>query len=176
MAFTKEQKQELVSKYEQWLKESSAFFMLEFDKMNMAEINSLRAKAREEDSQVHVIKNTLLNIALKNAGMQLDEPLIKTTMVGFTKENAPGLAKIFNDAAKTDLFEFKMGYLDGELIPVENIKALAELPPLPVVRAQFLGLLTTPASKLVRTLLEPARQMAAVMKSYSEKEPAPAEG
>ena len=174
MAFTKEQKQDLVGKYEQWLKESSAFFLLEFDKMNMSEINSLRAKAREEDSQVHVIKNTLLSIALKNAGMQLDEPLIKTSLVGFTNDNAPGLAKMFNDATKTELFDFKLGYLDGQLIPVENIKALAELPPLPVVRAQFLGLLTTPASKLVRTLIEPARQMAAVVKAYSENEPATA--
>ncbi len=174
MAFTKEQKQDLVGKYEQWLKESSAFFLLEFDKMNMSEINSLRAKAREEDCQVHVIKNTLLSIALKNAGMQLDEPLIKTSLVGFTNDNAPGLAKMFNDATKTELFDFKLGYLDGQLIPVENIKALAELPPLPVVRAQFLGLLTTPASKLVRTLIEPARQMAAVVKAYSENEPATA--
>lgn len=176
MAFTKEQKTDLVNKYETWLKDSSAFFLVEFDKMNMAEINKLRAKARDEDSQVHVAKNTLLSIALNNAGMLLDEQLVKTTLVGFTKDNAPGLAKVLNDAAKTELFEFKMGYLDGSMISVDNIKALADLPPLPVVRAQFLGLLNTPATKFVRTLVEPARQMAAVVKAFSEKEPAPAEG
>jgi large subunit ribosomal protein L10 len=55
---------------------------------------------------------------------------------------------------------------------VAQVKSLASLPPLPVVRAQLLGVLQAPASKLVRTLAEPARQVAAVVKAYSEKNPA----
>ena len=51
---------------------------------------------------------------------------------------------------------------------------LPELPPLPVVRAQLLGVLQAPASKLVRTIAEPARSLAAVFRAYSEKEEAPA--
>ena len=53
--------------------------------------------------------------------------------------------------------------------------ALADLPPMPVMRARLLGMLSAPASKLVRTLAEPARQMAAVLKAHSEK-PAPVAG
>jgi large subunit ribosomal protein L10 len=49
------------------------------------------------------------------------------------------------------------------------VKSLSELPPLPVVRAQLLGTLQAPASKLVRTIAEPARSLAAVFKAYSEK-------
>jgi large subunit ribosomal protein L10 len=52
------------------------------------------------------------------------------------------------------------------------VKALAELPPLPVVRAQLLGTILAPASKLVRTLAEPARQVAAVLKAYADKDAA----
>ncbi len=50
-----------------------------------------------------------------------------------------------------------------------QIKALADLPPLPVMRAKLLGLLQTPASQLVRTLAEPARGLASVVRAYSEK-------
>ena len=51
----------------------------------------------------------------------------------------------------------------------DEIKMLADLPPLPVMRARILGILNAPASKLVRTLAEPARQIAAVVKAYSEQ-------
>ena len=56
-----------------------------------------------------------------------------------------------------------------------QVKALADLPPLPVVRAQLLGVLNAPASKLVRTLAEPGRQIAAVIKAFADKDSAPAE-
>jgi len=48
------------------------------------------------------------------------------------------------------------------------------MPPLPVMRAQLLGVLQAPASKFVRTLAEPARGLAAVVKAFTEKAPAAA--
>jgi large subunit ribosomal protein L10 len=49
------------------------------------------------------------------------------------------------------------------------VKILSELPPLPVMRAQLLGVLQAPAGKLVRTIAEPARGLAGVIKAFSEK-------
>ena len=68
----------------------------------------------------------------------------------------------------------KGGYLDGQAISARQVKSLAELPPLPVMRAQLLGVISAPATKFVRTLAEPARSVAGVLKAYSEKEAAPA--
>jgi len=51
---------------------------------------------------------------------------------------------------------------------------LSEMPPLPVVRAQLLGVLQAPAGKLARTIAEPARGLAAVIKAFAEKAPAAA--
>jgi large subunit ribosomal protein L10 len=56
-----------------------------------------------------------------------------------------------------------------------QIKALADMPPLPVVRAQLLGVLNAPAGKLVRTINEPGRGLAAVIKAFQDKNAAPAE-
>jgi large subunit ribosomal protein L10 len=79
------------------------------------------------------------------------------------------VAKTMTDFARTvDVLKVKGGYLDNRPITAAGVKSLADLPPLPVVRAQLLGTLLAPASKLVRTLAEPGRQVAAVIKAYSE--------
>ncbi|HOF28577.1 MAG TPA: hypothetical protein PLY06_04380, partial [Anaerolineaceae bacterium] len=65
-------------------------------------------------------------------------------------------------------------YLDKASLTVRQVKALSDLPTLPVMRAMLLGTILAPASKLVRTLAEPARGLAAVIKANSEKQPAAA--
>ena len=170
MAFTKDEKTKMIEQYEDWLVRSRAVFMLEFNKMNMKEVDGFRAKAREAGAEMHVVKNTLFSLALDRIGAGAKESLEKTTLVGFAFDDVPGLAKIVNDAARSDIFMVKGGLLDRRAITANDIKALADMPPLPVVRAQLLGVLSAPASKLVRTLVEPARGLAAVVKAYSEKE------
>ena len=68
MAFTKEEKKELVATYEKWLKESKATYVLSYHKMAMKDIDTLRSEARELGAEFHVVKNTLMNLALKNCG------------------------------------------------------------------------------------------------------------
>lgn len=176
MAFTKDEKAKMLEQYEDWLGRSRAVFLLEFNKMNMSEIDSLRAKAREAGGEMHVVKNTLFGLALDHFGADVKDALENTTLVGFAFNDAPSLAKVVNEAARSDVFKVKGGLLGKRAITVNDVKALADMPPLPVVRAQLLGVLSAPASKLVRTLAEPARGLAAVVKAYSEKgqEAAPA--
>ncbi|KPL81687.1 hypothetical protein ADN01_09955 [Levilinea saccharolytica] len=164
----------MVSQYTEWFNQSQAVFMLSFSKMSMKEIDALRAKAREAGGEAHVVKNRLVEMALRERGVSFDKPLEGTTLMGFAFQDVPALAKVFSDAAKADAFEVKGGILGARVISAADVKALADMPPLPVVRAQLLGTLLAPASKLVRTLAEPARQVAAVVKAYSEKEAAPA--
>lgn len=170
MAFTKDEKTKMIEQYEDWLVRSQAVFMLEFTKMNMKEIDGMRAKARETGAEMHVVKNTIFSLALDRVGAETKDTLEKTTLVGFAFNDAPSLAKIVNEAARTDIFMVKGGLLGKRAITADEVKALADMPPLPVVRAQLLGVLLAPASKLVRTLAEPARGLAAVVKAYSERE------
>ena len=58
--------------------------------------------------------------------------------------------------------------MGGKSLSPAQVKSLSEMPPLPVMRATLLGVLQAPASKLVRTLAEPARGLAAVIKAHSE--------
>lgn len=170
MAFTKKHKGKMMAQYEQWLQGSEAVFFLEYQKMSMKEIDDLRKKVRETGSEIHVVKNTLLSKAFQNTGIDAKFDMEGTTMAGFAFSDPPALAKVFKEITKkSDVFAVKSGYLGSRKISQKDVESLAELPGLPVLRATLLGLINSPASKLVRTIAEPARGLAAVVKAYSEQ-------
>ena len=175
MAITKEKKREITAQYGEWLEQSKAIILTEYIGMNMKNIDELRAKVREAGGEFHVVKNTLLKRVLTEAGMSFDEGHFEnTTAVGFAFEDAPALAKTMMEFAKqSGLLQIKSGYLGERLISVDEVNSLASVPPLPVMRAILLSTLLAPASQLVRTLSEPGRQVAAVLKAYAEADAAP---
>ena len=177
MAFSKERKKEIVATYQDWLGNSQAVFLAEYTGLSVKDMDALRDKVREVGGEFHVIKNTLGKIAFEESGYQVPEDLfLGSTAAGFAFEDAPAMAKALDDFSKSVGFlQFKGGYLEKNMLSMEEIKSLASLPPLPVVQAQLLSTLMAPASQLVRTLVEPSRQMAAVLQAYADKEAAHAE-
>lgn len=172
LAISEKRKQELVSEYGEWLKRSQAVILTEYMGLTMTDLDNLRAKVREVGGEFHVVKNTLGKIAFQQAGMPLTEGFFEgSTAVGFAFEDAAALAKVMIDFAKTiDLLKLKGGFLKTRSMTSEQVKTLAKLPSLPVIRAQLLGALQAPASQLARTLAEPGRGIAATLKAYAEKE------
>jgi large subunit ribosomal protein L10 len=176
LAITKERKQQLVQQYADWMDRSQAMIMAQYTGLSMKDIDALRSRVREMGGEFHIVKNTLGSVAFKSAGLDLPAGLLEgSTAVIFAFRDAPETVKAVTDFARTSEFvKIKGGYLEKRPINADEVKALADLPPLPVVRAQLLGMLSAPASKLVRTLAEPARSLASVMQAYSEKDAAPA--
>lgn len=174
MAISKKRKEEVVAEYTGWIEKSSAMVVSEYKGLTMKDIDELRRKLRDAGGEFHILKNTLSKIAFEGAGLTFPEDLFEgSTAVGFAFQDAPGLVKTMVEHARTTEFlKVKGGFLGQTAISSEEIRSLAELPPLPVVRAQLLGTLLAPAGKLVRTLAEPARMVAAIMMAYSEKEAA----
>jgi large subunit ribosomal protein L10 len=171
LAFSKQHKGVIQEQYKTWLKKSQALIMVEYSGLDMKGINAIRAKARDAGGEFHVVKNTLLSNVFKAQNITVDEKLLSgSTAVGFAFNDAPAMAKAMTDFVKgNEVFKVKGGYLGNQTMNASQIKALADLPPLPVMRAKLLGLLQTPASQLVRTLAEPARGLASVVRAYSEK-------
>lgn len=176
MAISKKHKDELVTQYVKWVNQSQAMIVTEYRGMSMKQVDDLRAKVRDAGGEFHIVKNTLGEVALKQAGLSLPPKLLEgSSAIVFAFRNAPEMAKVVNDYTRTSEFiKVKGGYLEKRSISAEEVKSLATLPPLPVLRAQLLGTLMAPASKLLRTLAEPARQLAAVIKAYAEKDAAEA--
>jgi len=175
LATTKEQKNEIIAQYDEWLEKSEAMVLTEYIGMTVKDMDNLRASIREAGGEFHIVKNTLIKRLFTEKEMELkDEHYINTTAIGFAFEDPPALAKALADFAKeSDFLKIKAGYLENKLMTSSEVIALANVPPLPVVRAQLLSTLLAPASKLVRTLAEPGRQVAAVLKAFADAEPAP---
>ena len=176
MAITKKHKNELIQQYGDWTKESNLQVVLSYSGLSMKDVDLLRSKLREVGGEFHVVKNTLVKLAFQQAGMPLPEKMFEdSSAVAFSFEDMQVFAKTLSEFIRTSEFlKVKGGYLDKRPISAENVKALADMPPLPVMRAQLLGVLLAPASKLVRTLAEPARGLAAVLKAHAEPEEAAA--
>jgi large subunit ribosomal protein L10 len=176
LAITKERKNELIAQYSEWVSRSKALVLTQYLGLTMKDIDTLRAKVRENGGEFHIIKNTLAKLAFEQAGLPVPEGQFEgSTAIVFAFTDAPAMVKIVTEFAKTSEFlKIKGGYLEKQSLSPEGVKAVAELPPLPVVRAQLLGTLLAPAGKLVRTLAEPGRMIAAVIQAYAEPEAAPA--
>ena len=170
MAKSRQQKEDLVDQYKEWIDQSPTFILTEYIGLTVNDIDQLRQKIREAGGEYHIIKNTLGKVAFDSAGLTYpEEYLLGSTAIAFAGEDAPAVAKALSDFSKDkDAIKIKGGYLDKEQVSAAQIDALSSLPPLPVMRAQLLSTILAPANKLVRTLNEPARQIAAVLRSYSE--------
>jgi large subunit ribosomal protein L10 len=170
LALSKERKEELVAQYEAWMKESNALILAEYTGLRMPQMDDLRSKARDAGAEFHVVKNRLGKRVFEAAGLDVpDELFTGSTAFGIAYQDAPGIAKVIKDFGKDNpALKIKAGFMDGKVLTAEQVNALAELPPLPVARGQLLGVISAPASKLLRTLAEPGRSLAQVMKAHAD--------
>jgi large subunit ribosomal protein L10 len=176
LALSKQQKKEIVEQYKNWLNNSESVILMEYTGVSMKEIDEIRTQVRESGGEFHVIKNTLAKLAFEANGYKVPEGMfVDSTAASFALTDPAATAKALQDASKgLEAIKIKGGFMGAEVLDIAQVKALADLPPLPVVRGQLLGVLQAPAGKLVRTLAEPARSLAAVLQSFSEKSQAAA--
>jgi large subunit ribosomal protein L10 len=171
LAKSKEQKETILAQYVEWVSKSQAVILVEYSGLKMSNLDAIRSRVREAGGEFHIVKNTLAKLALEKAGFKVPEDYSeKSTAIGFAFSDPAGFAKALTEATKgMEAVKIKGGFMGALTLKPAEVKALASLPPLPVVRAQLLGVLQAPAGKLVRTLAEPGRQVAFVLKAFSEK-------
>ena len=177
MAISKAQKEAIVEQYVDWMDRSNAMILTEYVGLSMKEIDDLRQKTREAGGEFRVIKNTLGMLAFEKSDIQLPEGKLEgSTAIAFAFDDPASLAKSISEfASQSDFLKIKGGFLEAEHLDPQEIKNLADLPPMPVIQAQLLSTLLSPANQLARLFNEPARQLSAVLNAYAEQDSAPAE-
>ena len=161
------EKQAIVADLTNKLQNAAAGVLVDYKGITVAEDTALRAELRKNNVEYAVVKNTLLHFAVDNCGMnELDSLLNGTTSLAICHDDPVAPARVVNDFAKKidGRFEIKGGFMDGKAMPLDEIMALANIPPLPVLQAQVLG-----------TMLAPISGLACVLKQIAEKQGAPAE-
>jgi large subunit ribosomal protein L10 len=148
------EKKYLIQEVARHLKKSDYFIITNYQKVTVPDVAALRAKLAPEQAEFHVVKNSSLRVAAKEAGLPgFDSMLAGQTAIIVGGRNAAGVAKIvkkyFDDTQK---LEIKGGVVGGRVFSTAEINTLSTLPPIEVLRAQLLGLLNTPATSLVRVI------------------------
>lgn len=172
MALTRERKEELVAEYVDLLKNSKAIIFTEYRGMTNPEMTALRRAVREADGVYRVTKMTLLEMAMDETGYPRPDMLTGAPLaVGFCLEEIPAVAKALTEFAKdkTENLVVRGGLIGADFVSSAQIEALAELPPLDVLRSQLIGLLDAPASQLVGVIQAGVAQVVNVLNAYVEQ-------
>jgi large subunit ribosomal protein L10 len=167
----KEQKTAVVEKLSGAFKNATIAIVSEYRGMSVAETTEVRRKLRAVRGELKVAKNTLIRRALKDTGYSsLEDKLGGPVGLIISTEDPVELAKTvvgFKDLGEK--FKLRGGVVDGAPVTVEEIQALATLPPKEVIFAQLLGLLNAPATQLVRLLNEPGSGLVRLLDAIGKK-------
>lgn len=169
-----EEKKQIVAELAERLKNSAAGVLVDYKGINVEQDTQLRRNFREAGVKYEVVKNTLLKLAVKEAGLdELEAVLDGTTAIATSEDDAVAPAKVFKDFVKENStleISFKSGYADGKVLSIDEINALADLP-------SREALLTMLASALLGTVRGLAVALNAVAEKKGEgvEEAAPAE-
>jgi large subunit ribosomal protein L10 len=141
--------------------------------MTVLAVSDLRRRMKAAGATYKVAKNRLALLALDGTRFGGISPLLKgPTALAWSKDPV-AVAKTAVEFAKTnDKFVILGGALGAQTLNPDGVKALAELPSLETLRAQLLGLIQTPASRIASVLQAPGGQLARVLKAYAEKDAA----
>ena len=170
----KQSKEALVAEFAEKLKEAKAAFLADYRGLDVDQANDLRNKLREAGVEYRVVKNTLLRLAAKDTGAAcFDEYLSGPTAIAVANEDPVAPAKALVEfAKKNEAFELKVGMLDGKLLAVADIKALAELPSREELLAKMLGSMSAPATNFVGVLAAVPRSFVQVLAAIKDQKDA----
>ncbi|MEM5780920.1 MAG: 50S ribosomal protein L10 [Lawsonibacter sp.] len=156
------EKQAIVATLTEQLKNAASGVLVDYKRITVAEDTALRVELRQNDVQYGVVKNTLTRFAMNNVGLnELDEVLNGTTSLATSTGDPIAPMRVVNKYVKqlNGKFVIKGGFMDGKVLSLEEITALAELPSKDVLLAQTLGM-----------MLAPITSLAIVLKAIAEKD------
>lgn len=147
-----EKKKQMVADLSERIKNSCAGVVVDYKGINVEDDTKLRKELREAGVVYTVVKNSILGRAAQDAGLEgLDPVLEGTTAIATSADDYVASARILQKYADThDNFSLKSGYLDGEIISMEKLIALAKLPSREVLLATVCSVFNAPIAAFAR--------------------------
>ena len=168
------QKAESIETLKGVLADSGAVVVTHYMGLTVAEMTDLRGRLRKEGATLKVVKNTLVQKALDGAAGEAGSSLFKGPVAIAYGPDPVSAAKVVTQYAKdNDKFKVIGGILDQTtVLDQKAVASLATLPSLDQIRAQLIGLVQAPATKIAGVLQAPAAQLARVLNAYATKDAA----
>lgn len=149
-----ERKKQMVADLSERIKNSCAGVVVDYKGINVEDDTRLRKELREAGVEYTVVKNSILGRAAQDAGLEgLDAVLEGTTAIATSADDYVASARILQKYADThNNFSLKSGYLDGEVISLEKLIALAKLPSREVLLATVCNVFNAPIAAFARAV------------------------
>jgi large subunit ribosomal protein L10 len=165
MAVTRAKKAEQVEKLGKDLQKVSSLIVTTYNKLTVAQDYELRKTLRSSGARYAVVKNTLAELASKGTkSEEVLKNLSGVTSIAYTSGDPVALAKALSKYAKDNPeFTFKAGVVEGRVVSINEIKALATMPSKEELHAKLLFLINAPAQRLVTVMNAVGRNLAVVV-------------
>jgi large subunit ribosomal protein L10 len=165
------EKKFISEEYVNRLNQSPFFIVTDYNGLKVGQFSELRTRLRGTNSEIHVVKNTIFRIAAQESGVKDIGELSGQIAVVTGESDISATAKVLKTfQSEFEKPEVQFGYLEDKRLNAEELKMLADLPSIEVLRSKLLGTLLAPASMLVRLLNTPATQLVQVLKAKMEKD------
>ena len=169
----KSEKERIVAELTEKLKDTPTLFIADYRGLSVTEIDDLRTKLIEQGARFTVVKNTLTRRAAEEAGADALLAMLEgPTAIAFIEAEGDmvAVAKALVDSARTTkILAIRGGILDGSPIGEEDVRNLAMLPPVDVLRGQVLGAITAPLMTVVGLISAPVRDLIGLIDARIEQ-------
>ncbi|EFQ24338.1 LSU ribosomal protein L10P [Aminomonas paucivorans DSM 12260] len=168
-----EAKREKIAELAEMLGKSEAVFICEYRGLTVKKVTDLRARIRKAGGEMKVAKNTLMRLALQQAGLPTADPY-ETGPNAYTLVygDIAAVAKALRDYSKekgNEALILKGGVMGKDLLNKEQVLALADLPSRDVLLAQVVGTIAAPLRSFVTVLSGPARGLVTCLSQIQDK-------
>lgn len=165
----------VVDEVREKLSAADAAVLTEYRGLNVTDTATLRNALRDAGGEYKIYKNTLVRLAARDLGLDIEDLLVGPTALAFVQGGDPVLvAKALRDFAKTNpALVIKGGVLGTKTLSEADIKALADVEPREVLLAKFAGLLAAPLQQLAGLLQALPRDFAYGLQALIDQGGAP---
>ncbi len=171
----RKQKQDDLNALMEQFKNTNAAIVVGFDKMTVAKDQELRGQLREAGVKYKVVKNTLARKAVEGTPFEpFAEHLKGVSAIAFTESDPVSLSKAVSRYAKAnkDIFSFKVGMVEGKVVDLNQVEAIASLPSREELISKIMFLVNCQAQRLVTVINAVPRNLAIVIKQIGEQKEA----
>jgi large subunit ribosomal protein L10 len=158
-------KKEVIGELHAKMAKARAAIVAEPRGLDVATVTALRKKLRDNKVEYRVVKNTLAALAAKGTPVEVvADKFVGPTALVMSYDDVVAPAKLLVEFMKDrENFVIRTAVVEGKIVDVKGVHALAKLPGLNELRAQILGVISQPATKLARIIGTPAQQLARVL-------------
>jgi len=172
---TRERKQEDLNALAEQLQNSKSAMIVSFNKLTVSKDQEFRNQLREAGAKYQVVKNTIARLAVKGTPYEdASEHFKGVTAIAWTENDPVVLSKAVSKFVKSnaDFYTFKAGVVEGKVVNLAQVEAIASLPSKEELISQLLYVINAQAQRIVTVINAVPRDLASVIKQIGDKKEA----